>query len=677
MKVKLSIIVCFLMIAVIVPAFGASPVRVDDTLKSDEIGANMDYYEDAGKTLVIGDVAPGPIAWEKSVSDSFNFGFATSAYWFRFVLDNRQRNDRGVYLEISYPMIDRIELYIPDGKGGFTRKNMGDHYPFYQREIVDRNFIFYIPPTEGESTCYIRMLTSSSLNFKPVLWSQREYVRRVNTEFPLFWIYYGLMMVMVVYNLFLFFSIRETRYIFYSMFITAFILFQLTLNGLAFQYLWPNLIWWANNSLPFLMCLTCLSAGIFVRSYLDSKNTFPRLDRVLVWLSILPCALWAVASLILSYRISIMGATFMALYSAVIMYGSGVVGFYYKSRAGRYIVIGFTMLVIGVAFFVLKTFGVLPTNTLTQWSIQIGSSLIVVLLSLGLADEINVMKKKLEVLNADLLNMNETLEVKVRERTRELQQARDEIWGEMQLAKKIQTVLLPVNPAISGYQISAFMAPADDVGGDYYDIINIDGSAWVVIGDVSGHGVPAGIIMMMVQTAIHTAIFQNPGLNPARLLSIINRSITDNIKQLDEDKYMTITVFAAYRDGKFHFSGLHQDVLVYRAASGTTEQVKTDGMWLGIMDDISGYVNDSTLTLEVGDSMLVYTDGITEAWEKSSMAVDNWKRAERMFGDEKLNELFCSMGGGQPDEVKNGILAALQEYQCHDDVTMVILKRVS
>jgi serine phosphatase RsbU (regulator of sigma subunit) len=676
MNIKRPVIVFILLTVLVIPAFGASPVRVDDTLKSDEIGSDMDYYEDAAATMRVGEVASQRLAWKKSASASFNFGFASSAYWFRFVIDNRQLTDRGMYLEISYPMLDNIELYIPDGKGGFARKITGDHFPFYEREIVDRNFILYVPHAEGETTYYMRILTSSSLNFKPMLWSQREYVRRVNTEFPLFWIYYGLMMVMVVYNLFLFFSIRETRYIFYSLFISSFILFQLTLNGLAFQYLWPNLIWWANNSLPFLMCLTCFSAGIFVRSYLDSKNTFPRLDRVLVWLSIVPCAAWAVASLLLGYRVSIMGATFMALYSAMIMYGSGVVGFYYKSRAGRYIVIGFTMLVIGVAFFVLKTFGVLPANTLTQWSIQIGSSLIVVLLSLGLADEINVMKRKLEVLNADLVNMNETLEQKVRERTRELQQARDEIWGEMQLAKKIQTVLLPVNPAIPGYRISAFMAPADDVGGDYYDVINTDGSAWVVIGDVSGHGVPAGIIMMMVQTAIHTAIIQNPGLNPARLLSIINRSITENIKQLDEDKYMTITVFAAYRDGKFHFSGLHQDVLVYRAASATTEQVKTDGMWIGIMEDISGLVNDSTLTLEIGDSMLVYTDGITEAWEKGVMD-DVQQRAERMFGEDKLNDLLRRMGGGQPDEIKEGILEALQEYQCHDDVTMVILKRVS
>ncbi len=82
------------------------------------------------------------------------------------------------------------------------------------------------------------------------------------------------------------------------------------------------------------------------------------------------------------------------------------------------------------------------------------------------------------------------------------------------------------------------------------------------------------------------------------------------------------------------------------------------------------------IKLQEGDTMVLYTDGITEAWDKAHME-DNWKKAESMFGDERLNDLFRRIGGGRPEEVKNGILAALQGYQCHDDVTMVILKRVS
>ncbi|MCP4610029.1 MAG: response regulator, partial [Planctomycetes bacterium] len=117
-----------------------------------------------------------------------------------------------------------------------------------------------------------------------------------------------------------------------------------------------------------------------------------------------------------------------------------------------------------------------------------------------------------------LLDINRNLEQKVQIRTEEINEqkeeisaqrdqiikARDAIWGEMELAKKIQTVLLPEEPKISGYEIAAHMEPADEVGGDYYDVINFEGKDWLVIGDVSGHGVPSGLVMMMVQTAIHT-----------------------------------------------------------------------------------------------------------------------------------------------------------------------------
>ena len=195
-------------------------------------------------------------------------------------------------------------------------------------------------------------------------------------------------------------------------------------------------------------------------------------------------------------------------------------------------------------------------------------------------------------------DLNANLEQKVVERTealeaaneemavinRNLQETSDALWGEMALAKKIQTVLLPDKPKISGYDISVYMEPADEVGGDYYDVMHVDGTDWLVIGDVSGHGVPAGLIMMMVQTSIHSVIKMAPREKPSVILSRVNDVITENIRKLGEDKYMTITVFAYIEDGKFCFSGLHQDIMVYRAVAGDVQLVATNGVWIGILD---------------------------------------------------------------------------------------------
>jgi len=255
-------------------------------------------------------------------------------------------------------------------------------------------------------------------------------------------------------------------------------------------------------------------------------------------------------------------------------------------------------------------------------------------------------------------------EIKIK--TLALMEARDALWGEMKLAKKIQTILLPRNPVLNGYEVTVHMTPADQVGGDYYDIINTSGINWIVIGDVSGHGVPAGLVMMMLQTSIKTVLFQNPGTPPSKLLSDINVVLTDNIKALGEDKFITITVFACFAEGKFIFSGLHEDLMIYRSKKNFVELIKTKGMWLGIRDDINMFMQDDELVLEKDDVLLLYTDGVTEAFDKN----------KKIFSKERLAHLLEESGKKSTKEIKQAILKRLEEYRKPDDITMIVLKRV-
>ncbi len=237
---------------------------------------------------------------------------------------------------------------------------------------------------------------------------------------------------------------------------------------------------------------------------------------------------------------------------------------------------------------------------------------------------------------------------------------------EMELAKKIQTVLLPKHPEISGYEISASCQPADEVGGDYYDVISVGGFDWIVIGDVSGHGVTSGLVMMMVQTAIHTVLVQNPEVQPSQLLWVINRVIYENIARMDESKHMTIVVLAAGREGKFSFSGLHEDMLIRRAETGKVENVSTDGMWIGLEPDISKFLSDSTLKMEPGDCAVLYTDGIIEARSREDGS---------FFGEEYLIAIVGSSGKKSASEIHADILDALETYETPDDVTLFVMKR--
>jgi len=123
----------------------------------------------------------------------------------------------------------------------------------------------------------------------------------------------------------------------------------------------------------------------------------------------------------------------------------------------------------------------------------------------------------------------------------ELKKARDAIWSEMELAKRIQTALLPEKKKILGFEISATMKPAKEVGGDYYDIIETPtGDKWIAIGDVSGHGVDSGLIMMMAQTSILSMVNNFQGCKPSSILKSVNTVIRENISRLGSDHYMTL-----------------------------------------------------------------------------------------------------------------------------------------
>ena len=250
--------------------------------------------------------------------------------------------------------------------------------------------------------------------------------------------------------------------------------------------------------------------------------------------------------------------------------------------------------------------------------------------------------------------------------THELVETRDALWGEMQLAKKIQTTLIPQSPLLSGYEVSVHMTPADEVGGDYYDIINAEGRDWIIIGDVSGHGVPAGLIMMMLQTSIKTVLARSPEISPSKMIADINVVLTNNIEALGEDKFITLLILAIHENGRFIYSGLHEDMMICRAGNREVDLIKTEGMWLGIREEISTMLHDSSLRMDVGDTLLLYTDGITEA-------VDN-NRVR--FSKTRLGNVFKQLSDRSTEEIKNGILSELEPYNKQDDVTMIVIRRL-
>ncbi|MGV7225060.1 MAG: PP2C family protein-serine/threonine phosphatase [Nitrospinales bacterium] len=249
----------------------------------------------------------------------------------------------------------------------------------------------------------------------------------------------------------------------------------------------------------------------------------------------------------------------------------------------------------------------------------------------------------------------------------ELKKARDALWSEIELAKRIQTALLPDKEKIEGYEIAAAMSPAKEVGGDYYDVIETPhGEKWITIGDVAGHGVDSGLIMMMAQTSILATVNNGSGSSPSKVLNKVNSVIRENLARLGSDHYMTIMAIR-FDNTEMTMAGKHQDVIIYRSAFNKTEHIETGGTWLGITDDIDKHIEDTVVRLDKDDIVLLFTDGITEAEN------DNGE----MFCQDRLDNALHKFADLPVSKILEKIMSEVNGFQKEqsDDMTLVVIRK--
>jgi sigma-B regulation protein RsbU (phosphoserine phosphatase) len=240
---------------------------------------------------------------------------------------------------------------------------------------------------------------------------------------------------------------------------------------------------------------------------------------------------------------------------------------------------------------------------------------------------------------------------------------------EMALARAIQTSVLPRTFDLPGYDISAVMMPAEEVGGDFYEFRRTGNGAWIGIGDVTGHGVTSGLIMMMAQ-AMFTMLCEQNGhhSSPAKFVSLLNRAMFYNLKtRLRQEKFMTMVVARIEEEGRIVYAGAHTDLLIYRAANGTVDRLPTDGLWLGIAGDVEEATTDRTLTLARGDVALLHTDGVTESRNA----------AGECYEIERLTEDLRKLHDKPAATIVTTIAAAAWQWAGtpKDDVSLMALKR--
>ncbi|HVK87727.1 MAG TPA: PP2C family protein-serine/threonine phosphatase [Kofleriaceae bacterium] len=240
---------------------------------------------------------------------------------------------------------------------------------------------------------------------------------------------------------------------------------------------------------------------------------------------------------------------------------------------------------------------------------------------------------------------------------------RDRLHKELVIAQVVQTSLLPTEHEGQHFKVAATLVPADEVGGDYYDVINVGDTCWIAIGDVAGHGLRTAMIMLMVQSIVAAAV-RLGHMPPSEVLTSVNRALWDNIrKRLGSDEHMTCTLLRCGPDGRVAFAGAHEEMLVCRAG-GECEIIPTPGTWLGVLPDITGKNQDRELQLRPGDTIVLFTDGVTEARDAH----------KRQFGMERLIEVVDRHRGAPLPAIRDAIFGAVEQFRdaLEDDTTVVV-----
>ncbi len=401
--------------------WAVDPVTLVEGTEVYPLGLHLSYFEDRDGRQSLDEVRSGDACHPFTPSQDAvpNFSFTSSPYWFQFDLTNESSTVKNWLLESQYPLLDRINVYLvyPDGRV-LTRRG-GDKLPFEKREIKHRNVMFDVPLAMGESVrVFVKVRTESSMQLPLVLRSPDSLFTKDHDEQYVLGIYYGILVALLLYNLLVFTATRDINYLYFVWYVGAWTLFQLSLNGLAFEYLWPESPNWGNKATPFFIGMAGLGMIQFARRLLHTKKNLPKFDKPLRYTAGL-CVMMMLLSLFAGYTIAIKVATAGALVVAVLVVSTGAWSLIKGFRQARYFMLAWTSLMVGVVLYVLKTFGVLPTNIITEYSMQIGSAVEVILLSFALADRMRLLKEENARMQREAAT---TLENRVQERTRELDQ---------------------------------------------------------------------------------------------------------------------------------------------------------------------------------------------------------------------------------------------------------------
>lgn len=419
--------------------------------------SGLDVYEDITGKLEADEVLkkndfklnPQPVT---------NLGISNSSFWVRLKIANKSKQENLIF-GISNPILDEVDLFELSGSEIINLGRLGDKYPYQQRSYNHQSFLFDISIPVNQTKTYLLRVKSWEQVVLPLFIGTPKLVMESNlTQDLIFGIFFGIMLGLVLYNLFIYFTVGDSSYLFYVTYIFLISLVQASLNGYTLRFLFPESPEFANRCLIIFNSLAGLASIRFIQLFMDTKKHIPTLNKGYYIIAIIYFG--GIASILLganslSYNLMDLGGFLISFYTLFIAIKIALKG----SKPAKLFLLAWSVFLIGVILFVLKNVGVLPSNSYTNNLLTIGVATEGVLLSIALATRINDYKKDKETSQAETLKLlteneriikeqNIILENKVQERTAELEKTNRNL-------KETQTQLVDAEKMASLGQLTA------------------------------------------------------------------------------------------------------------------------------------------------------------------------------------------------------------------------------
>ena len=352
------------------------------------------------------------------------FGFTRGAHWFHASLFNQHARDQRWLLVLHYPLLDNVDVYLRYPDGRVMHMASGDTLPFSARSIRYRHPNFWLDlPQRSKVELLVRVQSRSSLQVPLALYTPTAFAElERDSQFGM-GLFYGILLALFCYNLVLWLSLHDSSHFWYMCHVAGFGLVMFCLNGLAFEYLWPNSPWLANQAIPLSMAISQIAMHQFCRVFLELRERQPLADRVsLAFIAFF--VLIGAASFFIEYRDAVRPMTLAVFPGALLILWQAINAIRMGYAPARIFLLAWAFLLVGTALYAAVSFAILPKNFLTEYSIQVGSALEMILLSFALAYRYARLRGENERL---VREHNEELERHVARRTSELSTALEQL----------------------------------------------------------------------------------------------------------------------------------------------------------------------------------------------------------------------------------------------------------